>query len=137
MQSATSPQPDPIDIAVGRNIRKRRKELKISQEALAAAIGVTFQQVQKYERASNRVSASMLHRIANALHCHVATLYDGTLEAANEADFIMAARHLDLLAPGIVTRMTQLPGQALESLNTTVNCILHSADRSLAAVGGH
>jgi transcriptional regulator with XRE-family HTH domain len=52
--------PNPIDLHVGMRIRVRRKELGISQERLAESIGLTFQQVQKYERAANRVSASKL-----------------------------------------------------------------------------
>ncbi|HYD43914.1 MAG TPA: helix-turn-helix transcriptional regulator, partial [Phenylobacterium sp.] len=47
-------EPDPIDVAVGARIRLRRKQLGISQSKLADAIGVTFQQVQKYERGANR-----------------------------------------------------------------------------------
>lgn len=58
--------PDPADVHVGARIRLRRKQLGQSQEALAEAIGLTFQQVQKYERAANRISASMLHRTAKA-----------------------------------------------------------------------
>ncbi|MBA4010721.1 MAG: transcriptional regulator [Phenylobacterium sp.] len=61
--------PDPIDIHVGAEIRSRRKLANMSQEALAGRLGITFQQVQKYERASNRVSASMLARCAAALGC--------------------------------------------------------------------
>ncbi|MFY8163942.1 MAG: helix-turn-helix domain-containing protein [Brevundimonas sp.] len=58
--------PDPIDVTVGAAIRFRRKEIDQSQSALAEALGVTFQQVQKYERGTNRISASMLVRAANA-----------------------------------------------------------------------
>lgn len=63
--------PDPIDIAVGARIRRRRLELKVSQEKLAGAIGVTFQQVQKYERGTNRVSASMLAKCAKELEAPI------------------------------------------------------------------
>ncbi len=52
----------------------RRKSLDISQQGLAQVLGVTFQQVQKYERGTNRVSASMLVRIARRLDCTVASL---------------------------------------------------------------
>ena len=48
--------PDPVDIAVGARVRLLRKARNVSQATLAEAIGVTFQQVQKYERASNRIS---------------------------------------------------------------------------------
>ena len=50
--------PNPIDIHVGRRVRQRRKTLGVTQERLAEDLGLTFQQVQKYERGANRVSAS-------------------------------------------------------------------------------
>ena len=58
-------------------MKLRRTQLGQSQEQLAAAIGYAFQQVQKYERGANRVSASMLHRIANALGVPVSFFFDG------------------------------------------------------------
>lgn len=67
MPNIMQDEPDPIDIAVGARIRLRRKALGISQSKLADAIGVTFQQVQKYERGANRVSASSLAKICKAL----------------------------------------------------------------------
>lgn len=60
-------KPDPIDIAVGLRIRARRCAMGLSQQKLAEAIGVAFQQVQKYEKARNRVGSSRLQKIANAL----------------------------------------------------------------------
>jgi transcriptional regulator with XRE-family HTH domain len=59
--------PDPIDIAVGARIRAKRRLSDVSQQLLARSVGVTFQQIQKYEKGSNRVSASMLVHIAAAL----------------------------------------------------------------------
>jgi len=64
----------PIDRQVGELIRDRRKELGLSQTALAEALGVTFQQVQKYENGSNRISASRLVAISEALSLPVAVL---------------------------------------------------------------
>jgi transcriptional regulator with XRE-family HTH domain len=69
--------PNPIDRHVGSRIRLRRTELGISQEKLAESIGLTFQQVQKYERAANRVSASKLWDVARALKTTVAYFYEG------------------------------------------------------------
>jgi transcriptional regulator with XRE-family HTH domain len=69
--------PNPVDRHVGLRIRLRRKELGISQERLAEAIGLTFQQVQKYERAANRVSASKLFEMARALETNIAYFYEG------------------------------------------------------------
>ncbi len=60
--------PDPVDVFAGTKLRERRKILGLSQQALADTIGVTFQQVQKYERGANRVSVSTLHRLASALN---------------------------------------------------------------------
>jgi len=69
--------PNPIDRHVGLRIRMRRKELGISQERLAESIGLTFQQVQKYERAANRVSASKLWEMARALNTSIGYFYEG------------------------------------------------------------
>ena len=66
--------PDPIDIDVGARIRARRVFLGLSQTKLANALGLTFQQVQKYERGDNRVSASTLVRVAQALDSSVSAL---------------------------------------------------------------
>ena len=66
---------DPIDIGVGARIRLLPKVRGLSQQSLAEAAGVTFQQIQKYERGSNRVSASMLARIAAALQTPVAEMF--------------------------------------------------------------
>ena len=67
--------PDPVDLLVGARIRLRRKMLGLSQSALADALGLTFQQVQKYEKGTNRVSASKLSQIAKKLECTVAHLH--------------------------------------------------------------
>jgi transcriptional regulator with XRE-family HTH domain len=59
--------PNPIDIYVGSRIRMRRMMIGMSQEKLGSALGLTFQQVQKYEKGTNRVSASRLQQISTAL----------------------------------------------------------------------
>ena len=59
--------PTEIDVHVGQRIRQRRSLLGLTQEALASATGLTFQQIQKYEQGKNRVSASRLHQIAHLL----------------------------------------------------------------------
>ena len=69
--------PNPVDIHVGLQVRLRRKELKISQERLADQLGLTFQQVQKYERGANRISASKLYEIARALRVPIAWFFEG------------------------------------------------------------
>ena len=69
---------NPVDEAVGARIRLLRKGRKISQEEFGKAIGVTFQQVQKYEIGENRVGASRLHLVAIALNVPISELFDDT-----------------------------------------------------------
>ncbi len=95
--------PDPVDVYVGDRVRQRRKLLGLSQEELGALIGLTFQQVQKYERGFNRVSASKLFQIARALKTRVAYFFDGYPEEDDpegDADDVAALEKLvmDLLA---------------------------------------
>ena len=73
----TASVPNAIDVYVGSLVRKRRKELGISQADLAKALGLTFQQVQKYERGSNRISASKLYEIADFLKRPIGYFFDG------------------------------------------------------------
>ncbi len=68
--------PNPIDIHVGSRIRLRRTLLGMSQEKLAEAIGLTFQQVQKYERGANRVGSSRLFDLSRVLNVPVAYFFD-------------------------------------------------------------
>ena len=75
-QNEVSKQPDPVDIHVGKRIKLRRTMLKISQDQLANEIGVTFQQVQKYESGHNRVSASRLFNIANFMTCPISYFFE-------------------------------------------------------------
>jgi transcriptional regulator with XRE-family HTH domain len=70
-------EPQPIDRHVGARIRHKRMMLGISQESLGDALGVTFQQVQKYEKGMNRVGASRLQAIANFLEVPVSYFFDG------------------------------------------------------------
>jgi transcriptional regulator with XRE-family HTH domain len=70
-------EPQPIDRHVGARIRHKRMMLGISQEALGDALGVTFQQVQKYEKGMNRVGASRLQAIANFLEVPVSYFFEG------------------------------------------------------------
>lgn len=67
--------PSPIDVHVGAQIRMRRKSLGMSQSALAGRLGITFQQVQKYEKGANRVGASRLQAIASILGVEVSSLF--------------------------------------------------------------
>jgi transcriptional regulator with XRE-family HTH domain len=67
---------NPVDASIGARIRLRRRMLKVSQERLAYDLGLTPQQVQKYERAKNGVSASRLYQIARSLRASIAYFYE-------------------------------------------------------------
>lgn len=89
--------PDPIDVEVGRRIKLRRSAAGITQTELAVHLGISFQQVQKYERGANRVSASMLVHTAKFLGATVADLVGETPDT-KEAD----ARLETLAVPGAI-----------------------------------
>jgi len=98
--------PNPVDRHVGLRIRMRRKELGVSQERLAESIGLTFQQIQKYERAANRVSASKLWEVARALSTNIGYFYEGldepmaargsNLPRESLQDFLMTPEGIEL-----------------------------------------
>jgi transcriptional regulator with XRE-family HTH domain len=82
---------DPIDTHVGAQLRRRRMLLKQSQQGLSAELGVTFQQIQKYERGANRISASMLARAARAQGVTPGWYFEGLEFAADAAIAPVAA----------------------------------------------
>jgi transcriptional regulator with XRE-family HTH domain len=69
-------KPNPIDIHVGSRIRLRRTMLGMSQEKLGESLGITFQQIQKYEKGTNRVGASRLQNIATILNVPVSFFFE-------------------------------------------------------------
>ena len=69
--------PNPIDKHVGSRVRMRRLMLSMSQEKLGDALGLTFQQVQKYEKGTNRIGASRLQQISNILQVPVSFFFEG------------------------------------------------------------
>jgi transcriptional regulator with XRE-family HTH domain len=103
--SDTERHPNPVDLHVGARIRMRRKILGVSQERLAENLGLTFQQIQKYERGANRVSASKLYEIARSLQSSVGYFFEGladTVDGVSETgepfvhDFLMTPEGLEL-----------------------------------------
>ena len=77
-------RPNPIDVHVGERVAIYRRLAGLSQEALGHAIGVTFQQVQKYEKGTNRIGASRLFGIARTLDVPLPVLFDGLLEQPSD-----------------------------------------------------
>jgi transcriptional regulator with XRE-family HTH domain len=69
--------PHPNDVLVGRNIRLRRQAARVSQTDLALQLGVTFQQIQKYEKGTNRVGAGRIITIATVLKVPIVSFFDG------------------------------------------------------------
>jgi transcriptional regulator with XRE-family HTH domain len=74
---AAKKAPNPIDKHVGSRVRMRRMMLSMSQEKLGDALGLTFQQVQKYEKGTNRIGASRLQQISQILQVPVAFFFEG------------------------------------------------------------
>lgn len=73
---ANKKKPNPIDVHVGSRIRLRRTMLSMSQEKLGEALGITFQQIQKYEKGTNRVGASRLQNISSVLNVPVSFFFE-------------------------------------------------------------
>ena len=76
---------DEIDIHLGRRLRRRRRLLGLTQQQLAGACGVRFQQIQKYECAANRMSAARLWQLAEVLEVPVSYFYEGLAQAQRRA----------------------------------------------------
>jgi transcriptional regulator with XRE-family HTH domain len=94
---------DPIDSMVGRNIRIHRLKKNMSQDVLAGKLGLTFQQVQKYEKGTNRVGSGRLMRISRILGVPVTALFEGAEAGGNSAQNSM----LDLIAEPQSMRLVQ------------------------------
>lgn len=77
---------DPVDIHVGQRVKIRRKSLKLTQQELGDTLGLTFQQVQKYERGANRISASKLFIISETLDVPISYFFDGLEEKSTKQE---------------------------------------------------
>lgn len=80
-----------VDVHVGQRIRRRRWMVGMTQQQLGEAVGIKFQQIQKYETGMNRVSASRLYEISKALDVPVAFFFEAVDEPANENDAVEGA----------------------------------------------
>jgi transcriptional regulator with XRE-family HTH domain len=87
-------KPNPIDVHVGRRLRLRRTLLGMSQERLAQLLGLTFQQIQKYERGVNRIGSSRLYELGQILRVPVSFFFDDMAEG-------QSGRGQQLLTPGL------------------------------------
>jgi len=75
-----------IDLHLGKRLRRRRRLLGLTQQQLAVAVGIRFQQIQKYECGANRISAARLWQLAEALEVQVSYFYDGLADAQARAE---------------------------------------------------
>jgi transcriptional regulator with XRE-family HTH domain len=130
--------PNPVDKYVGSRVRMRRIMLGMSQEKLGEALGLTFQQIQKYEKGTNRVGASRLQQISEVLQVPVSFLFDGgpsgaavsdaSAESASPAyiaDFLATSEGLAL-----TRAFTRIPDSKLR--RSIVDLVEQIADREAA-----
>jgi transcriptional regulator with XRE-family HTH domain len=82
LRYAAKKVPNPTDKHVGSRVRMRRMMLSMSQQKLADGLGLTFQQVQKYERGANRIGASRLQQISHLLQVPIAFFFEGAPNAS-------------------------------------------------------
>ena len=133
--------PNPVDKYVGSRVRMRRIMLGMSQEKLGEALGLTFQQVQKYEKGTNRVGASRLQQISEVLQVPVSFLFDGgpsgainggvSVEGASPAyiaDFLATSEGLAL-----TRAFTRIPDSKLR--RSIVDLVEQIADREAGENG--
>lgn len=116
-------RPHPVDIFVGNRLRLGRRMVNVSQEKLAENLGVTFQQVQKYENGTNRISASRLHLAARILDVPVSFFFpewkpEGEECAAADAisvmDFLASSEGLELNRAFLQIKDARMRRQVLE-----------------------
>ncbi len=100
----TAKVPNPIDVYVGSRVRMRRLMLGMSQERLADQIGVTFQQVQKYEKGTNRIGASRLQTIAGVLAIQVSFFFQQDNSQSLTTDGIGHLNGLDDLSEFLTSK---------------------------------
>ena len=118
---------DPIDYEVGRRLRQRRIEIGISQEALGETLGLTFQQVQKYEKGTNRIAPSRLITAAKTLKVPPSYFFDGVTASYDptevetaRSEFLATShgaalvRAMSKLKPELVRAFTRLAERIVE-----------------------
>ncbi len=123
--------PNPIDRHVGSRVRMQRLVVGVSQEKLGGALGLTFQQVQKYEKGSNRISASRLQQIANMLDVPVSFFFEGapTSEGVAESfgqpgvnahvsDFIVSSEGVQLTKAFVRIKSAAVRRRVIELIET-------------------
>jgi transcriptional regulator with XRE-family HTH domain len=98
---------DPRDAAIGKRVRALRLHRGMSQTTLGDSLDLTFQQVQKYERGTNRISAGRLHRIAELLDVPITFFYTGFEDSKNKRDSDPVGIEFDYLQTDDVMRLVR------------------------------
>ena len=122
---STGKRPNPTDVYVGSRVRLRRKMLGLSQEKLGDKLGITFQQIQKYEKGTNRVGASRLQAMANALEVPISYFFPDSTAGAEAAgmqeegaafmmDMMSSAEGLDLSRAFVRIRSSKVRRKVVE-----------------------
>ncbi len=115
-------QPNPSDVIIGNNIRRLRTSQGMSQEKLGEILGITFQQIQKYEKGTNRVSGSKLDMLCSALRCSLLDIFAGTAAAGGAAS---AAPTLSVHAMRLATAFDRIRGaQTRQAISRVVMAII-------------
>ena len=118
--------PDPIDVHVGSQMRLFRTLKAMSQERLADELGVTFQQIQKYERGSNRVSASMLYRAAQALEVPVSAFF----EALDGPYYEVPMPAIDRFSVAMFAELDEMPVPVREAIRTLIRTLAKNTPKA-------
>lgn len=122
-----SKSPDAVDRFIGARVRMRRILVGMSQEKLGEALGITFQQIQKYEKGTNRISVSRLHQIASVLGAPISMFYEGAPEggegtpglregraARYETDFLASPEGVQLMRAFLRIRSSRVRRKLIE-----------------------
>lgn len=97
-----------IDVHVGKRLRRRRRLLGLTQVQLAEAIGIRFQQIQKYECGANRITASRLYELAGALNVPTSYFFDGLQQMAVTAAVSAPANDRDFIPADVLSQKETL-----------------------------
>lgn len=140
--------PNPVDVHVGARMRLRRTLLGLSQEQLGAAIGLTFQQIQKYERGANRIGASRLFDLAQVLDVPVSYFFDDMTDSVRAASPVAV---ITGVAPGsrtipaetdpfarrevldLARDFLRMPRPSRDSVRAIIRAVLANTEASTAA----
>ena len=131
--------PNPIDIHVGARVRMRRMLMSLSQEKLGERISLTFQQVQKYEKGVNRISASKLYEIASFLEVPVSYFFEGLADTAGPraAGFAEGADPVPVVKFLSTAEGLQLNKAFIEIEDSSVRRKIVELVRALSRQAGH